>query len=107
MSFPDEQTPQAGQTDFPPGTPPAQGGPRHFRVGLTKVTSMVILTQKRSTVYTGTLDQLEKAAKSAMIHNLTLGWWGIPFGLVWTPMALARNASNMKKIRALAAGRSA
>ncbi len=30
-----------------------------------------------------------------------------PFGLIWTPMALARNARNMKKIHALAAGRQA
>jgi len=107
MSIPEDQTPQIGQTDFAPGTPPAQGAPTHFRVSLTKVTSMIIFTQQRRTVYTGTLPQLEKAAQSAMIHNLTLGWWGIPFGLIWTPIALTRNASNMKKIRALAAGRPA
>src|ERR1700683_881554 len=111
MSMPDDQmhqmppaqqmppVPQMGQTNFAPGTPPAQGAPQHFRVSLTKVTSMVILTQQRRAVHTGTLEQLEKAARAAMIHNLTLGWWGIPFGLVWTPIALARNAGNMKKIR--------
>jgi hypothetical protein len=105
MSFSDDPLPPMGQTDFPQGTPPSQGAPQHFRVSLTKVTSMVILTQQRRTVYTGTLDQLEKAAKAAMVHNLTLGWWGIPVGLIWTPIALVRNARNMKKIRALAAGR--
>ena len=36
--------------------------------------------------------------------SLVLGWWGIPFGLVWTPMALARNAKAMDKLRALASG---
>jgi hypothetical protein len=107
MSFPDDQTPQIGHTDFPPGTPPAQGAAPRFRVSLTKVTSMVILTQQRRTVYTGTPEQLEKAARAVMIHNLTLGWWGIPFGLIWTPIALTRNSSNMKKVRALAAGRPA
>jgi len=76
-----------------------------FRVSLTKVTSFIVMTQQRRTVYTGTLEQLEQAARSAMVHNLTLGWWGIPVGLIWTPIALAKNASNMKKIRALAAGR--
>ncbi len=95
-----------GQTGFPPGTPPGYGAQPTFRVSLTKVTSMVFLTQQRRTVYTGTLEQLETAARNAMVHNLTLGWWGIPFGLIWTPVALARNATSMKQIRAQAQGRS-
>lgn len=95
-----------GQTGFPPGTPPGYGALPTFRVSLTKVTSMVFMTQQRRTVYTGTLEQLETAARNAMVHNLTLGWWGIPFGLIWTPIALVRNANNMKQIRALAQGRS-
>jgi hypothetical protein len=69
------------------------------------VTSFIVMSQQRRTVHAGTLEQLEQAAKSVMIHNLTLGWWGIPVGLIWTPMALARNAKNMQKIRAIAAGR--
>jgi hypothetical protein len=107
MGFPQDQPPQLGQTDFAPGTPPAQGAPALFKVSLTKVTSAIFFTQQRRTVHTGTVEQLEKAAKTALIHNLTLGWWGIPFGLIWTPIALARNARNMKKIHALAAGRQA
>jgi hypothetical protein len=75
-----------------------------YRVRLTKVSSFVIMTQRRSTVYTGTLQQLENSARSVRTHNLTLGWWGVPFGLVWTPMALARNAKAMDKLRALASG---
>ena len=55
---------------------------------------MLIFTQQRRTSYTGTLQQLEASAKSAMIHNLLLGWWGIPFGLIWTPMALARQCQG-------------
>ncbi len=74
-----------------------------YRVSFTKVTSMLIFTQQRRTSYTGTLQQLEASAKSAMIHNLLLGWWGIPFGLIWTPMALARNAKALRQVRALAA----
>ncbi len=104
MNTPYDQVPPQGQTNFPPGTPPSFGAPARFRVSLTKVTSFVVMTQQRRTVYTGTLEQLERAARSVMIHNLTLGWWGIPVGLIWTPIALAKNASNMKKIRALASG---
>ena len=75
-----------------------------YRVRLTRVSSFIIMTQRRSTVYTGTLQQLENSARSVRTHNLTLGWWGVPFGLVWTPMALARNAKAMDKLRALASG---
>jgi len=75
-----------------------------YRVRLTRVSSFIIMTQRRSTVYTGTLQQLENSARSVRTHNLTLGWWGVPFGLVWTPMALARNAKAMDKLRALAFG---
>jgi hypothetical protein len=108
MSFPGNQPPPPiGPDGFPPGTPPGQGAPGRYRVGLTKVTSVIIMTSRRSAVHTGTLDQLERAARAAMIHNLLLGWWGIPFGFIWTPMALARNSSNMKKIRALAANQQA
>jgi hypothetical protein len=90
---------------------PTQGSPvspadptGRYRVRLTKVTSFVIMTQQRHTVYTGTLQQLESTARSVRTHNLTLGWWGIPVGLIWTPIALARNAKVMRKLRALASG---
>lgn len=84
----------------PPGSP---GNPRLYRVRLTKVSSYIIMTQQKHTTYTGTLEQLEAAARSAQTHNLLLGWWGIPFGLIWTPMALARNAKGMRQVRELAA----
>ena len=75
-----------------------------YRVRLTKVSSFVIFTQQRHTVYTGTLQQLEDSARSVRTHNLTLGWWGFPFGLIWTPVALSRNAKAMQRLRALASG---
>ena len=74
-----------------------------YRVRLTKVSSYLIVTQQRHTTYTGTLEQLEESARSVSRHNLLLGWWGIPFGLIWTPMALMRNGKAMGQVRALAA----
>jgi hypothetical protein len=74
-----------------------------YRVSLTKVTSFVILSQRRTVTYRGTLDQLEGIARGARTHNLLLGWWGIPAGLIWTPMALNRNAKAMRQLRDLAA----
>lgn len=62
-----------------------------------------MVTQRRTATYTGTMDQLEGFARSARTHTLLLGWWGVPFGLVWTPVALARNAKAMRQVRDLAA----
>jgi hypothetical protein len=83
--------------------PVADPASRMYRVRLTKVSSFVLVTQRRSAVYSGTLEQLEGYARSARTHTLLLGWWGIPFGLVWTPMALSRNAKAMRQLRELAA----
>lgn len=92
-----------GYTSPQPPDPSAGVAGRMYRVRLTKVSSFVILTQQRHTVHTGTLEQLENAARSARTHNLLLGWWGVPFGLIWTPMAIARNAKAMRQARELAA----
>jgi hypothetical protein len=85
----------------------SQDATGRYRVRLTKVSSFVIFTQQRHTVYTGSVEQLEASARSVRTHNLILGWWGVPFGLIWTPMALARNAKAMNKLRALASGQTA
>jgi hypothetical protein len=57
------------------------------------------MSRKRGAVYTGTLTQLEDFARSVRLHNLLFGWWGVPWGLFWTPAALMSNAEAMKQIR--------
>jgi hypothetical protein len=95
----------ASQDGYPPPEPAAspENAARAYRVRLTKVSSFIVVTQQRHAVYTGTLEQLESAARSVRTHNLLLGWWGLPFGLVWTPMALSRNAKAIQQARSLAA----
>jgi hypothetical protein len=93
---------QGGYGYGAPGPPASPGNAGLYRVRLTKVSSFIIMTRQSHTVYTGTLEQLQAAARSAQTHNLLLGWWGIPFGLIWTPMALARNAKGMRQVRELA-----
>jgi hypothetical protein len=88
---------------FPGQAPTAKPAGAVYRVRLTKVSSFLVVTQRRTATYTGTLDQLEGIARGARIHTLLLGWWGIPFGLIWTPMTLARNAKAMRQLRDLAA----
>jgi hypothetical protein len=92
MSIP---TPEQAATAQPTGTV--------YRVQLTKVNGFLIITQRRTATYKGSLDQLEDIARGVRTHNLLLGWWGIPAGLIWTPMALARNAKAMRQLRDLAA----
>jgi hypothetical protein len=88
---------------FPGQAPTVQSAGTAYRVRLTKVSSFLVVTQRRTATYSGTLDQLEAAARGARAHTLLLGWWGIPFGLIWTPIALARNAKAMRQLRDLAA----
>jgi len=87
---------------FPSQAPAAESVNAVYKIRLTKVSSFLILTQRRTVTYSGTLDQLEGIARGTRTHTLLLGWWGIPFGLIWTPMALARNAKVMRQIRDLA-----
>ena len=86
---------------FPSPAPTTKSADAIYRVRLTKVSSFLVVTQRRAATYSGTLDQLEGIARGARTHNLLLGWWGVPFGVVWTPMALARNAKAMQRLRNL------
>jgi len=74
-----------------------------YQVRLTKVTSFLVLSQRRVVIHRGTLEQLEGVARGVRTHNLLAGWWGIPAGVAWTPMALASNAKAMRQLRDLAA----
>lgn len=99
---PDALTPPEPPPPAPNGPPaaPAATGPMLHRIALTKVTSFVLMTQQRRMLYTGTAEQLEERCRQVFAHNLMLGWWGIPFGLIWTPLALWRNHSARTKLRA-------
>lgn len=88
---------------FPVQAPAEESAGAVYRVRLTKVSSFLVVTQRRTATYSGTLDQLEGFGRSARTHTLLLGWWGIPFGLIWTPIALARNAKAIRQLRDLAA----
>jgi hypothetical protein len=84
----------------PVAAQPKPGDRYHLRI--SKVTSVLRFTTRRFTTYTGTYEQLEAAYKKVRVYNLLCGWWGVPFGVIWTPMALARNAAALKKLKALA-----
>ena len=79
---------------------PAEG--RTFHLTITQVTSFLIVTQRKTRQFTGTYAQLQERYRKVLVHNLLFGWWGIPFGLIGTPLALSRNAKALKQLRQLA-----
>jgi hypothetical protein len=101
FSWPDEPNGGTATLEAPAPQPVVQTGSHQLRIG--KVTSMVILTRRSSRVYEGTLAELERIYRRLLIHNLLLGWWGLPFGLIWTPIWLTRNRAARKALRASAA----
>ena len=38
-------------------------------------------------------------AFAASLYTLFYGWWGIPFGIIWTPVAVLKNLSGTTRLR--------
>ena len=76
--------------------------PRVYRLRITEVTSVLVITLRSSKTMVGTLEELEKFYRGVRLHNLLLGWWGFPFGLIWTPISLSNNAQALASLRQLA-----
>ena len=75
-----------------------------YRLLLTEVTSLLLVTRRRSRVCAGTPEQLDAAYRRVRRHNLLLGWWGLPFGIIWTPLDLWRNHRRRAALRELTSG---
>jgi hypothetical protein len=64
---------------------------------------MLYFTRRNVRASAGSLEELQAFARKIRNHNLLCGWWGLPFGLVYTPMALRANGRALKQLRDLAA----
>lgn len=65
---------------------------------IRRVRSYLIITQYEKNVIITCNSCLEKEQKSQLIKNSLLGWWGIPWGLIRTPMSIINHfRDNMKK----------
>lgn len=86
-------------------TPANRSAPREprYELRLTTVTSYLVVTQRRVATVQGTVAQLEHACARAQAHTASRGWWGIPLGLLWTPLSLWQNARALRTVRARAA----
>jgi hypothetical protein len=74
-----------------------------YRLLLTEVTGVIVVTRRRSSVFGGSPQELEEAYRRVRRHNLRRGWWGLPLGPVWTPMDLWRNRRRHAALRRLVA----
>ena len=61
------------------------------------VKSFIIITSYKKSPVIVCQSCLNKRRKNAMISTLLLGWWGIPFGLFRTPIALIASLNDNKK----------
>ena len=59
------------------------------------VWSAVLITRMSERTFIGCSSCARKAQALSSAGTLLVGWWGIPFGLLFTPMALLANAYQM------------
>lgn len=60
------------------------------------VKSFIIFTSYEKSPVIACQSCLNKRRKNAMISTFLLGWWGIPFGIFRTPIALIANLNDSK-----------
>jgi len=70
---------------------------------LTEVTSVLVYSSQRVRRMTGNLGELEAFYGKVRTHNLLAGWWAIPFGLIFNPIALRDNRRALRAVRDRAA----
>jgi len=77
--------------------------PARYSLTLIEVTSFLIVTRRGTRSLSGSIDELTAFSKKVLAHNLLLGWWGFPLGLIGTPMALYSNSKALRSLREIGA----
>lgn len=75
---------------------------RQFSLPLTEHIGAVVMFQQRTYTFTGTLEQCERAYRSAQTHNLLAGWWSVLSLLAMNWAALISNWTAIRQVRRLA-----
>jgi len=73
-----------------------------YRLTIIEVTSVLIVTSRKSKSVSGSMEDAAAHYRSVLTHNLLAGWWGFPFGPIWTVVALVRNRKTLAQLRKLA-----
>lgn len=74
----------------------ASGGPVDVHTA-HKVTSFLVMTSWSSQPRVSCRSCGTKAQLAAAAHSLFLGWWGFPWGLMLTPVQVARNLMGLMR----------
>jgi hypothetical protein len=72
---------------------------RQFSLPLTEHIGAVIMFAQRTHTFTGTLEQCERAYRSAQTHNLLAGWWSVLSLLAMNWAALISNWTAIRQVR--------
>ncbi len=80
-------------------------GPK-IQATFSTVTSFVVLSTRKNTRASGTYEQLQTLYKKSQTHTALFGFWGFPFGIIWSIIALSKNAKTMNQVRAYASSHS-
>jgi hypothetical protein len=72
---------------------------RQFSLPLTEHIGAVIMFAQRTYTFTGTLEQCERAYRSAQTHNLLAGWWSVLSLLAMNWAALISNWTAIRQVR--------
>lgn len=70
-------------------------------VSYTYVMSVIVMTFRRQTPYYFLEAEAKEAARAKLLCilcNLTLGWWGIPWGPIWTIKETFCDLANSYKV---------
>ena len=92
----DEGTGTPSHKELPP--PPAR-----YTLSLIEIRSYLYVSRRKVSTRKGSVEELSAFARQVRTRNLLLGWWGFPFGLIWTPMALVANSKALRKLKGLGA----
>jgi hypothetical protein len=68
------------------------------------VKSFVFFTSSKKSPVIACQSCLNKRRKNAMISTSLLGWWGIPYGIFRTPIALINSLNDVKNREMISEG---
>ncbi len=60
-----------------------------------KVWSLILMTQWSSVTQVGCRSCGRKSQAGYLLYSLVLGWWGFPWGIIMTPIQVARNVAAL------------
>jgi len=95
LDMPDDEL-EAAVTAFHQGDCPCCGGPGPVDMHFShRVMSFLVFTQFQTIPKISCRSCAAKAKLANFFLTLFIGWWGVPFGLILTPIYLCRNLFSL------------